>query len=183
MPLTKLAQQLISDKLDSITFGIDATCGNGNDTLFLAGICDSDGMIFSFDIQEEALAKAETLLAENDITQSVMLLNSGHENMEKIIKPRVDVVMFNLGFLPKSESQICTKPETTNPALKSASKLVRAGGIITVLCYPGTDEGKVETNEVKIWLDGLNNNEFSVSEYLSENPDETTPLLYLLVKK
>jgi len=180
MPLTKLAQQLITNKFDTIEYGIDATCGNGNDTLFLAGICDSDGMIFGFDIQEEALDITEKLLNKNNINQCVMLINSGHENMEKVIKPKVDVVMFNLGFLPRSESKICTKPETTIPALELASKVVREGGMITILCYPGTDKGKAERTEVKTWLDGLNSNEFKISEYLSNNPDDTTPVLYLL---
>ena len=182
MPLTKLAQKLINDKFSRIKYGIDATCGNGNDTLFLVGICDPDGMIFSFDIQEEALDITEKLLSGNNITQSVMLVNSGHENMEKVIKPKVDVVMFNLGFLPYSESTICTKPETTIPALVSACNLIREGGIITVLCYPGTVKGKTETNEVKAWINGINGNEFLVSEYTSDDPDDTTPVLYVLQK-
>ena len=183
MSLTKLAQKLISDKFDSINYGVDATCGNGNDTFFLAGICGADGMIFSFDVQEEALDKTEKLLAINNQQAGVMLINSGHENMEKLIKPKVDVVMFNLGYLPKSESKICTRPETTIAALEATLKLVSAAGIITVLCYPGTEEGRVETQEVNKWIGNLDKNEFSLSEYNSEKQDGTTPVLYLLEKK
>jgi len=182
MSLTQLAQKIISEQFDSIEYGVDATCGNGFDTLFLAGLCSEGGMIFSFDIQEEALDKAEKLLADNNITQSVMLVNSGHENMERLIKPKVDVVMFNLGFLPGSSSKICTKPDTTLRALNSASKTVREGGMITVLCYPGTDEGRIETEEVKGWIAGLDNNAFNVSEHLSEKPNDTTPVLHVLRK-
>ena len=182
MPLTKLAQKLIKDNFTSIKYGIDATCGNGNDTLFLAGICDSEGMIFSFDIQEEALDITEKLLSANNITQSVLLVNSSHENMEKVIKPKVDVIMFKLGFLPKSESKICTKPGTTIPALESSCKLLREQGMITVLCYPGTDQGKVETFEVKTWIDSINSNEFKISEYASDDPDDTTPILFIIQK-
>lgn len=182
MSLTRFAHKLIKEKFDTVKYGVDATCGNGNDTLFLAGMCDIDGMIFSFDVQNEALDNAEKLLADNNLYTGVMFINSGHENMEKLIKPKVDVVMFNLGFLPNSKSKICTKPESTITALNSAIKLSREGGMITLLCYPGTVEGKVETDEVKKWLDELNGNEFKISENLSDSPDDTTPVLYLLEK-
>ena len=182
MSLTRFAHKLIKEKFDTVKYGVDATCGNGNDTLFLAGMCDIDGMIFSFDVQNEALDNAEKLLADNNLYTGVMLINSGHENMEKLIKSKVDVVMFNLGFLPNSESKICTLSKSTISALNSSNNLLRAGGMITVLCYPGTDEGKKETEDVRNWLDEKDNFEFRISEYLSEKPDDTTPVLYLLEK-
>ena len=183
MSLTKLAQILIREKFDGLDYAADATCGNGKDTLFLAGMCNAGGMVFSFDIQEEALDKSEKLINENTYPASVMFLHTGHENIKKVIKPKVDVVMFNLGFLPKSESNICTKPDTTIKALNSACKILSDNGIITVLCYPGTDEGRVETKEVSKWMNNLDKNEFNLSEHLSDDPDETTPVLYVVEKK
>lgn len=183
MSLTKLAQILISEKFSSIEYGVDATCGNGHDSLFLAGLCSQEGMIYSFDIQEEAIDKAEKLLNDHNMPTSVMFVNSCHQNMEKVIKPKVDVVMFNLGYLPNSQSKICTNSETTITALDSATNILKAGGLITLLCYPGTDEGSVETREVKNWLGKLNKDEFTVSEHLSEKPDDTTPVLYVIDKK
>ena len=182
MSLAKLAQEIISKKFSSIEYAVDATCGNGHDVLFLAGLCNKGGMVYSFDVQEEALDKAEKLINENTQPASVMFVNTGHENMEKVIKPKVDLVMFNLGFLPNSDSNICTKPETTIPALESALNILRKGGMLTVLCYPGTEEGRVETNEVVKWLKNLDKNEFKLSEHLSEKPDNTTPVLYVLEK-
>ena len=182
MSLTNMSKELISEKFQSIEYGVDATCGNGHDTLFLAGLCSPDGMIFSFDVQEEALNKAEKLLNENNLPTSVMFVNTGHENMEKVIKPNVDVVMFNLGFLPNSESKICTRPGTTITALNSACRKLNDHGIITIICYPGTLEGRAETKEVKDWIAGLDNNTFNISEHLSEKPNETTPVLYVVEK-
>ena len=183
MSLTTLAQTLIKEKFDRINYAVDATCGNGNDTLFLANLCKKDGMVYSFDVQEEALDKAEKLINTNTRPASVMFVNTGHENMEKVIKPKVDVVMFNLGFLPNSDSYICTKPETTIPALKSAINILRESGMLTVLCYPGTEEGRMETDEVIKWLNKLDKNELEISEHLSEKPDETTPVLYVVEKR
>lgn len=182
MSLTELAKKIIIEKYSSIEYGVDATCGNGRDTLFLAELCRNDGMIYSFDIQEEALDNAEKLLNDQNLPTSVMFVSTGHENMEKVIKPKVEVVMFNLGYLPNSESKICTKPETTITAFHSACEILKSGGIITILCYPGTDEGRVETDEVGKWLNDLDNNKYNVSEHLSESPDETTPVLYVIEK-
>ncbi len=36
---------------------VDATCGNGHDTLFLAGLVEAEGAVFAFDVQELALEK------------------------------------------------------------------------------------------------------------------------------
>ncbi len=182
MSLKKLAHRIISEKYSSIEYGVDATCGNGFDTLFLAGLCNPEGMIFSFDIQEEALDKAEKLLNENNLPAGVMFVKTGHENIEGVIKPKVDVVMFNLGFLPNSNSKICTEPETTISSLNSATKILNDGGIITIICYPGTEEGRVETLEVNKWLNELDKDKFSLNEYLSDNPDNTTPVLYVVEK-
>ena len=183
MSLTKLAQTLIKEKFDRINYAVDATCGNGHDTLFLANLCKKEGMVYSFDVQEEALDNAEKLINDYAHPASVMFVNTGHENMEKVIKPKVNVVMFNLGFLPNSDSNICTKPETTIPALESALNILREGGMLTVLCYPGTEEGRVETDEVVKWLKNLDKNEVKISKHLSEKPDETTPVLYVVGKR
>ena len=36
-------------------FVVDATCGNGGDTVFLASLVGENGLVFGFDIQKEAI--------------------------------------------------------------------------------------------------------------------------------
>ena len=42
---------------------VDATCGNGGDTEFLAGLVGSEGLVIGFDIQPEAIARTRERLA------------------------------------------------------------------------------------------------------------------------
>ena len=60
-PHLKLAQFYWKNLLNNSSLAIDATCGNGRDTLFLAQICSVIGM----DIQTSAIQNTEALLAEH----------------------------------------------------------------------------------------------------------------------
>ncbi|KNY25363.1 rRNA methylase [Pseudobacteroides cellulosolvens ATCC 35603 = DSM 2933] len=79
---------------------VDATAGNGNDTVFLAKLVGEKGKVYAFDIQEMALQKTREKLVSQGLTQRVELIRDGHENMSKYISEPVSVVMFNLGYLP-----------------------------------------------------------------------------------
>ena len=180
MQLTKKVHKLISKKLPYITYGIDATCGNGFDTLFLAKHCNSK--VFSFDIQKKALDITRKKLNECNLLDRVELIHSGHEKILEYIKVEVDVIIFNLGYLPNSNKDIITKAKTTLTALKSSLKILKCKGLITVICYPGHLEGDQETEEVNILLKNLNKEKYLVNEYLSENPNKKTPKLYIIEK-
>src|SRR5512144_1655855 len=60
---------------------MDATCGNGHDTLFLAGLVGAGGTVFAFDVQEQALEKTRQLLGENGYLDRVQLFHAGHEEL------------------------------------------------------------------------------------------------------
>lgn len=158
---------------------VDATCGNGHDTVFLAALCSEMGRVLSFDTQKNALDVTLEKLKTSNLESLVRLINDGHENIADYVnEDSVDVFIFNLGYLPGSDKKITTNAHTTLKALNSAIKLLSAGGIITVLCYQGHKNGKYESDKVKEWLGKLNKNRFEVNEYLSESPDDTTPVLY-----
>jgi len=178
LSLTKLAHNLISVKLKSIKSGIDATCGNGNDTLFLSGLCSTIGIIYSFDIQEEALRNTANAL-ENNLINNVQLIHTGHENILKHIDLEVDVIIFNLGYLPNSDRKISTSYDTTIIALESCLTILRENGIISIICYPKHISGFEEMVYIKQWICDLSKSEFKVNEYSSENSDKTTPILYI----
>ena len=62
-----MAHQLWKQVLSSGDIAIDATMGNGKDTLMLAKYLTSlgGGTVLSFDIQEKALYNTEALLKEH----------------------------------------------------------------------------------------------------------------------
>lgn len=131
---------------------IDATAGNGHDTLFLAERVGPFGKVYAFDIQAAALDCTAARLAAAGIT-NVRLIHDDHANMLQAIDPqhhgRISTVMFNLGYLPGSDKTIVTKIASTLAAIDAAIKLLRDSGTLTILAYPGHPGGIEETVAVE----------------------------------
>lgn len=134
---------------------VDATCGNGKDTLLLAELAGPDGHVWAFDIQEAALQRTAARLAEAGLTQQVTLLHTGHERMLELVQHPVQAVVFNLGWLPGSSRTITTAPDTTLAALEQALQLLAPGGLLLITCYPGHAGGDAEATAVQTWAAGL----------------------------
>ena len=98
---------------------VDATVGNGNDTLFLARLVGEKGKVYGFDIQQEAINNTGELLKDLGLQNRVNLICDGHENMDKYITGDVKAVIFNLGYLPGGNRGITTLPNTTLSAVES----------------------------------------------------------------
>ena len=112
------AKTLINQHIQDDSIVIDATCGNGNDTLFLAEQVPN-GKVFGFDIQKAIEHTKEKIASFKHVT----LIHDGHENILNDISSdvigNVDAAIFNLGYLPKGDKTIVTKPETTIQAIES----------------------------------------------------------------
>ena len=134
---------------------MDATCGNGHDTLLLAQLVGETGSVWAFDIQEQAINQTARRLTEAGLAERVMLLHEGHETMADQVSGGLAVVMFNLGYLPGGDQTIITQPETTLAAFGQALELLRPGGILAVTIYPGHDGGASERRTVDGWAAGL----------------------------
>lgn len=142
--ITELAREQINRVVRQGALVIDATAGNGRDTLFLARLVGPGGHVFAFDIQETALQKTEFSLNQNGLAERVTLIHAGHETMAAHIDVPVSAVMFNLGYLPGGDHAIVTRPESTRSGLAASLELLRPGGLITVVLYPGHPQGKAE---------------------------------------
>lgn len=134
---------------------IDATCGNGHDTLLLAELCCDDGHVWGFDIQQQAIAETGRRLTDAGVGQRVTLVQAGHEELTRHVAGPLQAVCFNLGYLPGGDRQIVTRPDTTLAALEAASGLLAPGGIVAVTVYPGHEGGSVECAAVESWASGL----------------------------
>jgi SAM-dependent methyltransferase len=145
---------------------IDATCGNGNDSLRLARLSlnHHSGSLYCIDIQKAAIAQTQALLQTNlssEEYQRVCFLEQSHDHFPIEIKQEsVTLIVYNLGYLPRSDKQLTTKVSSTLESLKNAKDLIKPGGVISVTCYPGHPEGALEqkailqlTNDLKphIW--------------------------------
>lgn len=120
---------------------VDATCGNGHDTLLLAELVGDNGTVWAFDVQDTAISMTTKRLNEAGLADRVKLIHGGHEHMAEHVTGDISAVVFNLGFLPGGNRSIITRPETTLEAFEQALKLLRPGGIVAVTVYPGHDGG------------------------------------------
>lgn len=128
---------------------VDATAGNGHDTVFLARQVGPHGRIYAFDIQKRALAETRCRLREVGLTERVVLIHDGHEKMREYVDEVVGGVVFNLGYLPGGDKTIVTRPETTLAALDAALELLAPGGVVVFVVYTGHSGGKREGRELR----------------------------------
>jgi len=182
-----LAHQLVSDQLVGGEVVIDATAGNGHDTLFLAQQVGASGTVYSFDVQEEAIRITGSRLEEAKVSDRVIMCNAGHENMDEVISAsdwgNVSAIMFNLGYLPGGDHSITTLEATTLTALGKSLECLKEDGFLAVLCYPGHDEGLEESVKVLTFLESLDQSQFLTKNYQDASAPDNAPFLISVQKR
>lgn len=134
-------------QLDDIV--IDATCGNGKDTLLLANL---SAKVLAFDIQERALQTAKALVSSD----KVVWIHQSHACFPEWIAPHsVGLINYNLGYLPGGDKTVTTQGDTTIRSVQNGLKLLRPGGAVTLICYPGHDEGQREEQQLLAFVSTL----------------------------
>ena len=165
--LVQLSHRLLEEVLRPGDIAIDATVGNGHDTLFLASRVGTTGKVYGFDIQQAALDGAWQRLDAAGQAAQVALYHAGHETMglllPETLQGRVRAVMFNLGYLPGGDKRRTTSASTTLAALQVALGLLVPGGVISLLAYTGHAGGREEAELVKRWAAGLPQELFAVT--------------------
>lgn len=178
-----LAKKIMTAYLEEGMIVCDSTVGNGHDTLFLAKKVGQKGRVYGFDIQEEALKATQLKLEEEKLLDRVSLFLEGHENIDLKIEENLDLVIFNLGYLPKGNKSLITRGETSVTAIGKSLKLLKNNGLLLVTCYTGHDGGLEEKNQVEDFLSGLNQKEYNVLEFNFKNQKHCPPILYGVEKK
>lgn len=165
---------------------IDATCGNGHDTIFLAKILnDERSTLFAIDIQEDAIKKTEDSF-KNELPSpqlSIKFVNQCHSSFPQEIQPHsVKLIVYNLGYLPKGDKALTTLTESTLKSIESAKNLICDGGVISITCYPGHDEGLKEEEALLDYFAQWNRFEWNCSYHRWVNRFRG-PTLLLIQKK
>ncbi len=161
------------------TVAIDATCGNGNDTLWLAERC---AKVYAFDIQRTAIESAEKLISESGL-RNVTFINDSHGNMAEYVKQPPEVIIFNLGYLPGGDKNITTDETTTLKALKSAAEMVTVNGVVCVTIYWGHPQGKAERKAILQWAQNLDKGKYHCVYTTMLNQPSCPPEILLITKK
>jgi len=161
---------------------VDATCGNGNDTLLLAELVEATGRVWAFDIQKEAIDQTAKRLADAGHDEQVELVHAGHETMAQHVVTGLSAVVFNLGHLPCGDRTVITRTETTLSACQQALNLLKPGGILAVTAYPGHEGGDNERLAVDAWAADHDPRVFHTWRMGQMNVPDTAPYFIMIQK-
>ena len=173
----EMAHDFLAQVITQEDIVIDATMGNGHDTLFLAKLAKQ---VYAFDIQEQALEKTSQRLEEAGLT-NVELLLQGHETVDQFVK-EVKVAIFNLGYLPSADKSIITQPQTTLKALDKLCHMLVKGGRIAIMIYYGHEGGDIERDAVMDFASQLPQQEYTATIYRTLNQINNPPFLVMIEK-
>lgn len=164
---------------------VDATMGNGNDTLLLAELVGKTGKVYAFDIQEQAVTTTTERLKEQKLLERVRVIHDGHQNLGDYLETTEEIkaAVFNLGYLPKSDKQVITLPETTKQALDILLKHLARRGRIIIVAYYGHEGGSEELTTVRNYCEALPQKEFNVLNYQFINQQNQPPILFCIERK
>ena len=167
-----LARDILTQVIQQGDSVIDATMGNGHDTLFLCEAVGPFGHVYAFDIQKEAVSATEALLCQQGVEGRAELICAGHEKMDIYVSDPIRAVVFNLGWLPGGDHNITTHWETTEQAVRKALDMLVQGGVLVICAYPGHAEGDRERHELISFLSNLSNQKWIVlrQQFLNAGP-------------
>jgi tRNA A58 N-methylase Trm61 len=162
---------------------VDATVGNGFDTKYLAEKVGDNGFVYGFDIQQVAIDASTKLLKKNNLLSRAKLILDGHENIDNYIDKEISCVLFNLGYLPRADHSVITKPNTTIKAIEKSLKLLKPHGIVSLALYTGHEGGLEEKDLVYDYIMNLDQTYFNVLRCDFMNQKNNPPQLLLIEKK
>ncbi|MBR3228589.1 MAG: class I SAM-dependent methyltransferase [Erysipelotrichaceae bacterium] len=152
---------------------VDMTAGNGNDTLLLS---DLAGKVYAFDINEGAIASTKKRLEGHD---NVQYICDNHINVDSYIDGGIRLFVFNLGYLPHSETPDTTKAKETLTAFRKAYDLLADNGYIIMTFYRGHKGGLDEYYLLTGWFA---DNGIDVIERYEARSSLIEPVTYVIKK-
>ena len=173
----EMAHDFLAQVITQEDIVVDATMGNGHDTLFLARLAKQ---VYAFDIQEQALDKTSKRLQEAGLTNAELILQ-GHETVGQFVR-EVKAAIFNLGYLPSADKNIITKPQTTIEALDKLCQMLVKGGRIAIMIYYGHEGGDIERDAVMDYVRQLPQQEYTATIYRTLNQINHPPFLVMIEK-
>lgn len=178
------AREMIEGAMFEGARAIDATMGNGHDTQWLCELAGSSGHVYAFDVQKDAVERTRERLNAVGLADRATLLCQGHQHMADFVKETVDVVVFNLGWLPGAEHGVTTRTDTTLQAVDAALALLKEEGIMTVCIYPGHEEGARELETLMDWAAKLDDRRYDalLKSYLNQ-PNDPPRMLAIRKKR
>ena len=183
MRLTEKVHHILTNHLKEGYQAIDATAGNGYDTLFLAEQVGPSGKVIAIDIQDCAIRSTGEKLESAGLIDRVRLVPDDHAVALKKLtasnRGSVAAITFNLGYLPGSDKSIQTRAESTKEALAASIQLLTPGGYLCVTAYRGHSGGIAEAETVEAFMRNAKTEGHTVDYYKPESSN-SPPILWVL---
>lgn len=178
----KLAHRVIQKAVAEDDVVVDATCGNGHDTVFLARLVPR-GRVLAFDKAEQAVANTSQMLAREGIQERVELYHRDFRDIPMMVESPVKAVMFNLGFLPGGPRDTVTCAEESKAGVAGVLPLLAPGGVVTIVCYEGHPGGQDEANQIRNLANNLDQKLYEAVEMRFINQVNQPPVLIAVYKR
>jgi len=153
--LTDLAHEKVAPWIGEGDWVIDATAGNGHDTVFLAERVGESGRVWAFDLQAEAVSRTRRRLEDHGLEGRVRLVTGSHGLIETMLTEEdgpIRAVMMNLGYLPGGDRDCITRSESTLAFLERILPRMAPQAVVSVLAYRGHNGGVEEHAAVQEWM-------------------------------
>ncbi|RQD75158.1 MAG: methyltransferase domain-containing protein [Halanaerobium sp. MSAO_Bac5] len=184
MNAVEFSHHLIKKHLNKDSTLIDATAGNGKDTLFLAELADQNTEILAFDIQKKAVENTKELLEKNKLGDKVKVINDSHANLDAYLKEdQLSLVLFNLGYLPGGDKSIITKAESTLKAVEKSLYFLKKYGIIILVIYKGHQGALKEQKTLIDFVKKLDYKKYNVLKYEFINQSTEPPEVIAIIRR
>ena len=183
MRLTEYAHLCLEKRLNNGDCVLDATAGNGYDTLKAAQLVQPNGRVISIDIQEDAIEATEAKLTQAKLNNFCECRLGNHGELLKTFDQTFDCIIFNLGYLPGSDKMIITTTKDTLSALNQSPKLLKENGMLVVTAYRQHKGGKDEAEQVAQWMSEQKINGWFIEKIEPRNQsDYLSPILWIASK-
>ncbi|MEN8662599.1 MAG: DUF2293 domain-containing protein, partial [Lentimonas sp.] len=185
MQLTQLAHQYLEQHLTEGALAIDATAGNGHDTLKMAQLVGVTGTVISMDIQAEAIDSTKQRLDAANIANSQLDIGDHAEILQGLCAEhaaKASAITFNLGYLPGSDKSIQTTPSSTLKALNASLEMLSLEGVLLVTAYRGHEGGMTEAGKVEQWMHNQKNTGCQIESHEPKATNRIPPILWVLHK-
>jgi len=177
---TALLHAFLRDVIREGDVVVDATAGNGYDTVFLAEMVGVTGSVLAYDVQEAAIRSATGRVTVAGYAERVRFFHESHTHLEDYLSPgSAAAIVFNLGYLPGADHEATTTADETLAALTKSLKVLKSGGILAIVCYPGHSAGAVEAAAVEQWMVSLTPQKWRVAKYSALGTLRPAPFLLI----
>jgi putative rRNA methylase len=184
-PHLHLAKSYWTEHLQPGDIAIDATCGNGHDTLFLCQhlLKHEGSLVAGLDIQSAAILNTDALLKQSlpqEHLKRVLLHRMCHGKIHQIPLPQPPrLIVYNLGYLPGGDKSMTTQTGSTLKSFEQSLDIVARDGAISITCYPGHEEGEREESALLSFVANLPSSRWQVCYHKWPNRAKSPTLLWI----